>query len=98
MNHSAEEDDSDSAMWRAFAEQSKTKRAENRQSSARRLLLEHIPFESKNGGAHLIVGSGRDFDFWPGTGRWCSRHVTGDHGRGVQSLIARIRAQKEGTK
>ena len=83
--------------FRAMKEHSKSKRAANRQSSARRLLLEHIPFESKNGGAHLIVGA-RDFDFWPGTGRWCSRRDSGINGRGVASLITRIRALKEGTK
>lgn len=91
--------DSDiAAIGRILDERSKTRRAANRQDGARQLLLEHIPFESNNGGAHLIVGSGREYDFWPGTGRWCSRHATGDHGRGVASLITRIRALKEGTK
>lgn len=85
--------------FRAMREDGKTKRAARRQQAARRLLVVGIAFESKNGGAHLIVGRGRDFDFWPGTGKWCNRRASGDHGRGVESLIERVkRDQQEGQK
>lgn len=83
--------------FRALKEHSKSKRAANRQGGARALLVAGIPFESKNGGAHLIVGTGRDFDFWPGTGKWVGRRGQGN-GRGVRNLITRIGALKEELK
>lgn len=73
----------------AYAEQRKRnqeKRAANRQRSAEMLTAAGIEFESKNDGAHLIVG---DYDFWPGTGLFVNRK-TGEKKRGVGELIRRI--------
>ena len=45
-----------------------------------------INFESKNGGAHLIVdGYECVIDFWPSTGKFIVR--TGPKGRGVFNMI-----------
>ena len=84
-----DDDDDIGGLYRALRERSQEKRAGNRDQSARLLTEAGIPFESKNGGAHLIV-AGR-YDFWPGTGLWMAR---GDHSkrRGVRNLITRIRA------
>lgn len=84
--------DSDIAeAGRAMRAESQARRARHRDSSAAMLRGAGIPFESRNGGAHLIV-AGR-YDFWPGTGLWMAR---GDKAkrRGVRKLIARIKAQE----
>lgn len=79
--------DSETAeMWREWGRQ----RAGNRDASAQMLKQAGIPFESQNGGAHLIV-AGR-YDFWPGTGLWQARGEATKQ-RGVRRLIARIQAQ-----
>lgn len=62
----------------------------NRPAAAQMLKQAGIPFESKNGGAHLIV-AGR-YDFWPGTGLWQARGEATKQ-RGVRRLIARLQAQ-----
>lgn len=75
--------------WRGvkpfLKERSQTKRASNRESSAKMLVEAGIPFESKNGGAHLIVAG--KYDFYPGTGLWIARGDSYRH-RGVRSLIS----------
>ena len=84
--------DSDIAeAGRAMRAASQSKREQNRLHSPAMLTAAGIPFESRNGGAHLIV-AGR-YDFWPGTGLWMAR---GDKAkrRGVRKLIARIQAQE----
>lgn len=60
------------------------KRADNRESSRQLLLDAGIPFQERNGGAHLIVAE--RFDFWPGTGKWIERG-TKTYRRGVFNLI-----------
>lgn len=67
--------------------ESMQRRARNRTGSAF-ILREHcIPYESKNGGAHLVVGNADNLvDFWPGTGRWIPRKNSFT-GYGVRSLI-----------
>lgn len=64
--------------------------AVNRYAAAQMLKQAGIPFESQNGGAHLII-AGR-YDFWPGTGLWQARGEATKQ-RGVRRLIARIQAQ-----
>ena len=68
-------------------EESKLKRAGNRMNSAKMLKEACIPFDVKNGGAHLLVeGDSHFIDFWPGTGRWrCRSGKKG--GFGVRNLI-----------
>jgi len=80
--------------WRdvkpAMKEDSRRKRASNRNSSAANLAAAGIQFESKNGGSHLVA-SAADLvvDFWPGTGLWIVRG-TGERRRGVRHLIKRL--------
>lgn len=57
-----------------------------------RLQAEGIVFKTANGGAHLQVWA--RFDFWPGTGRWKERGMGRRAGRGVESLIEQIRADR----
>lgn len=71
-------------------EESRHRRASNRANSAMVLDENAIPYESRNGGAHLIVEIGSDlYDFWPGTGKWKCRS-TGEVGRGVFALLEQI--------
>ncbi len=85
--------------WRDVAPhmqaESQRKLASNREQSAQMLSSAGIPFESKNGGAHLIVapGDGRVFDFWPGTGLFQQRGVI-TPGRGVRRLIKQIKGER----
>lgn len=74
--------------FRAMQEAGQAKRAENRERSAKRLTDHDIQFESKNGGAHLVVDGGDRgwIDFWPGTGLWMARK-TQTRRRGVERLI-----------
>ena len=74
-------------MWSAEREASQAKRASNRRHSAHLLVSAGVPFVSKNGGAHLLVGEPIFADFWPGTGLWIERS-TGHKSRGVRNLIA----------
>lgn len=72
---------------------SREKRAGNRDYSARMLASEGVPYEVRNGGAHLILlpVKCQRIDFWPGTGLW----VTLDkkvRARGIGTLFSYIRA------
>lgn len=76
--------------FRAMRKASQDKRARNREYSAKALTGAGIRYESKNGGAHLIVRhEGRTADFWPGTGKYSIRG--GKQGRGVFNLIRALR-------
>lgn len=68
-------------------EESKQRRASNRERSASLLDSEGVKYLTKNAGAHLIV-EGRDetVDFWPGTGLFITRR-TKKRGRGVRNLL-----------
>ena len=84
------DDESMGDLWRAIKAQRQEKRADNRKSSAELLREASIPFEKKNGGAHLIVrpvGSSMTVDFWPGTGRWAVRGLNRTE-FGVHKLLA----------
>ncbi len=75
-----------SELWEAHKQASQTKRANNRANSATALREANICYETKNGGAHLIVKhDGVVVDFWPGTGKWIVRG--GKTGRGVFKLL-----------
>ncbi len=77
--------------YKAIAKLSQRKRGNNREQSPNFLNKAGIPFESKNGGVHLIVeGSECFIDYWPGTGKWISRN--GKRGFGVKNLIRYIEA------
>jgi len=77
-------------IFNAMKEESKERRASHREQAPKLLDEAGIPFESKNGGAHLIVKRSDCYiDFWPGTGKWTSR--SGKKGFGVMSLIKFIK-------
>lgn len=82
---------STSETWRAIKELRQEKRASNRDASATILINRGIPFESKNGGAHLIIklDDGTAIDFWPGTGKFIFRG-SGTKGYGVFNLLANL--------
>lgn len=86
-------------MWREHRECSQKKRARNRSFSTELLAQRGVPFESKNGGAHLIVTRhGAPWaDFWPGTGKWIERATKDNPKRGVRQLIERWRRTSEVT-
>ena len=79
----------------AMVKESQQRRASNRERSAALLQSNGIPFESKNGGAHVVVNGGKAvIDFWPGTGLWQERGSIATPGfiatgRGVRSLVKR---------
>lgn len=76
--------------FKAMKEESQERRAKYRDQSPGMLENEYIPYISKNGGVHLIVGNEDNLvDFWPGTGKWISRK--GGKGRGVHNLIKFIK-------
>ena len=81
-----------SECFKVLKEDGKQRRANNRKNSADMLANSGISFESKNGGAHLIV-EGRSclIDFWPGTGKWNARD--GKRGFGVKNLIVYIKRE-----
>jgi hypothetical protein len=73
-------------MYNDLRKVQQEKRADNRSASAEYLSQRHIPFTTKNDGAHLVVEGKTCFiDFWPGTGRWNSR--CGQKGFGVRNLV-----------
>jgi hypothetical protein len=78
--------------FRAWKEQGKQKREDNRKYSPQVLKTEGVKFDRKNWGAHLIVhGNNETIDFWPGTGKWIVRG--GKTSRGVFALIKYIKKQ-----
>jgi len=85
--------------WRdvkpALKERSQQKRASNRQNGAAQLLAAGFSFESRNGGAHLIVqAKDHVVDYWPGTGKWATRGFKfGLIGRGIARLLDHLRKQ-----
>lgn len=88
----ATDDEDIGDYYRAKREQSKAKRASNREQSTQMLVDAKVRFESKNDGAHLIINGGKTtIDFWPGTGKWL---VRGDKrwNRGIAKLLGLIAA------
>lgn len=81
------DDDDMGAYWRDVKAAQQQKRAENRKGSEQLLREAGVLFETKNGGAHLIVNHhGHIIDFWPGTGLWRMRGSTQRH-YGVRKLL-----------
>lgn len=74
--------------FRDMKEASQEKRAHNREQSTEILRKCRVPFESHNGGAHLVIMVGEFTDFWPGTGKWIVRG--GPSGRGVFELLKQL--------
>lgn len=73
--------------FNAMRQDSQERRSFNRKSSAQILEHSRVNFESKNGGAHLVVRHEKTVvDFWPGTGKWIARDFDVS-GRGVFPLL-----------
>lgn len=86
----------DSDDWKAYRKLGQDKRARNRAEGAKRLKKAGIPFDSKNGGAHLVIAdrrNGTSISYWPGTGKWMD-HGRGGKGRGVNGLIKHYRCHR----
>jgi hypothetical protein len=81
-------------MFDGMREESRQRRKSHRDHAPSVLAMAGIPFLSKNGAAHLIVGEPPLFDFWPGTGLYANKK-TGARGRGLRNLIT---AYRESTK
>lgn len=76
-------------------QESKERRARNRESAQQVLMKAGIEFENKNEGAHLIVRHRKDVaDLWPGTGLWQVR-PRGKQGRGVFNLLKHLNRPDE---
>lgn len=74
-------------MFKFMDELKKERRASNTEKSTSILIEKAINFESKNGGAHLIVKhGGKVIDYWPSTGLWVDRKTMKRKG-GVFQLI-----------
>ena len=75
-------------VFSAMKEHKKERRKSNTEKSTQILVDSGIEFESKNGGAHLIVmqKNGLRVNFWPSTGLWNISN-TKKEGCGVFSII-----------
>jgi hypothetical protein len=86
----------DAELYKIQREESKVKRAKNREASSQMLRNAGIEFISHNFGDHLIIRlkPGVVFDFWPGTGKWILRGSK-VYKRGVRNLLAAIAHAKQ---
>lgn len=82
-------DDDLATLFQAQSDESKERRARNRERGAGELERAGIAFTAKNNGAHLIVAD--RVDYWPGTGLWKDREVPHD-GRGINALVDYMRS------
>lgn len=77
-------------LFNAARAEGKMRRASNRESTPALLRQNGVDFETKNGGAHLIVRhAGKVADIWPGTGKYQVRG-TGRYRRGVFNLLREL--------
>ena len=77
-------------VFREMTRYKKAKRKDNTHKSTKILQDRGVDFESKNGGAHLIVRKMiYVIDFWPSTGIWIDR-ATKVKKRGVFPLLKYI--------
>lgn len=83
-------------IFNGWREHKQAKRASNTVQSTQALIDAGIPFESHNGGAHIVIKMGNAvYDFWPSTGLWWQRATKIKH-RGVFRLIQTVIAQQKG--
>ena len=77
------------AGWREVKQK---KKRSNLAASTGMLTNAGIPFQSNNGGIHLVLLKNEQFiDFWPSTGLWWIRG-TNNKRRGIQKLINYMKA------
>lgn len=82
--------------FRALREAKQQRRRSNTARSTELLRQRGIPFESKNGGAHLVV-DGR-VNFWPSTGLYIPLDFNKPKGRGVKNLLRFLSTDGKATK
>jgi hypothetical protein len=87
-----EEEEWTSEDWEDLRKQQQAKRESNREHGAEALRKAGVPVQSKNLGAHLIVGDNH-VDYWPGTGKWIVRK-TKKQGRGIAALLKFLQSNK----
>ena len=81
-------------MFRGLREHHRVNRAANKVQGTQRLVDSGHAFDSKNEGQHLILTEyGTRIEYWPGTNLW---REGGARNRGVQSLIDRLDALRDG--
>lgn len=81
-------------MYKAWAKEKQTARAQRRENAPELLTKAGIPFTEHNNGAHLILDTHQGFiDFWPGTSKWKTRSPFGINGYGVSNLLAYIQPE-----
>jgi hypothetical protein len=78
--------------FRDYAQDRQQKRRENTKRSTDLLKHEGVSFDSRNGGAHLIVAG--IVDFYPGTGLFIPRDRQYGKDRGVFRLLKFLRARR----
>jgi hypothetical protein len=78
--------------FRDYTVMRREKRRSNTENSTELLRQQGIPFESRNGGAHLVVDGVADF--WPSTGLFIPRDRTYSRDRGVSRLLDFVRARR----
>ena len=82
-------------VFNEWKKEKQQRRASHRDNAAKELEKYAIYFESKNGGAHLIVEGPSSFiDYWPGTGRWIPRD-TKQRQFGLRNLLKYILGNKD---
>lgn len=81
--------------WKQYNLIGQEKRRANRKSSGTILSENNVPFDSHNGGAHLVVRLNNFVvDFWPGTGKYIVRG-SNTYKRGIFRMLRDIGAKLE---
>jgi hypothetical protein len=96
-------------VFKAAREESKERRAANRENGRKALDEAGVAYRVKNQGAHIIIERHQVcyVEYWPGTGRWNSRgmwktrhngHYPATTGRGIASLMAYLKSKGIGVR
>lgn len=85
--------DDTAELYRAMKAEGQRLRGKNRERGAERLREAGIPFESRNGGAHLLINhNGCHVQYWPGTGLYIFNKPDTRRGRGIKALLKALNA------
>ena len=73
--------------YKSIFERKQIDRAAKRDAGAKLMRELGVPFELKNGGAHLILQhKNMTIDFWPGTSKWLVRGQSRSY-QGIELLL-----------
>lgn len=79
-----------SEFYKSWGARKRKKKESNLSWSTDKLAKDGIVFDSKNGGAHLIISHNEKiYDFWPSTGKFLDRS-SGKYGRGIRNLYKKL--------